>query len=84
MSDKKSFDAIDRKTRQSRKKREAALILPITGIVLLTTPILDAFIVNHETSELIDTLLFIFGIWAGLIIAAFCMARVLVSETREK
>jgi Na+-driven multidrug efflux pump len=84
MSDDTSFDAVDKKTRRSRKVREIALMLPAIGVVLLLTPILKAFTTDDETSSLTDSLLFIFGVWAILIVAAFFLSRVLLPKVREK
>lgn len=86
MSAQKTFDVIDKDTkrRQKRKKQEIALILPSIGTVLLLTPILLTFTTGDKTSQLSSTLLFIFGVWAILITAAFILSRVLVQEMREK
>ena len=84
MSEDTSFDAVDKKTRRSRKVREIALILPAIGVVLLLTPMLKAFTTGDEASSLTSSLLFIFGVWAVLIIAAFFLSRVLLPEIREK
>ncbi len=84
MSEETSFDNIDKGNRRSRKKREIALILPIIGTFLLLTPILKVFIRDDESSLLIPTLLFIFGVWALLIAAAYILSRALAPEIREK
>lgn len=83
MSEQQSFDAANKKTRRSRKKREVALILPVIGIILLLTPILKSFTISNEASPLTSTLLFIFGVWAVLIAAAFILSRALVPEIRK-
>jgi hypothetical protein len=84
MTEKQSFDAMNKKSQGSRKKREIALILPIIGIVLLLTPVLKSFAVGNEASSLTSVMLIIFGVWAGLIAAAFLLSRALISEIRNK
>lgn len=84
MTKKQSFDDADKKSRRSRKKREVALILPVTGVILLLTPIIKSFTGGSETSPLISAMLFIFGVWALLIAAAFILSRSLISEIRDK
>ncbi len=84
MSEDTSFDNVDKRNRRNRKKREIALILPIIGTFLLLTPILKAFITDDGSTSLITTLLFIFGVWALLIAAAYFLSRALAPEIREK
>jgi hypothetical protein len=84
MTEKQSFDTINKKSRGSRKKRDIALILPIIGIILLLTPVLKSFAVGNEASSLTSVMLIIFGVWAGLIAAAFLLSRALISEIRNK
>ncbi len=84
MSEKQSFDDADKKARRNRKKRELALILPVIGVILLLTPIIKSFTGASETSPLISAMLFIFGVWALLIAAAFILSRSLISEIRDK
>ena len=84
MSEKQSFDEVNQTNRRSRKKREIALILPFIGVILLLTPIVKPFISSTETSPLISAMLFIFGVWAILIAAAFILSRTLISEIRDK
>ncbi|MEK6204310.1 MAG: hypothetical protein N2B02_01565 [Amylibacter sp.] len=84
MTEKQSFDEMNKKSQGSRKKREIALILPIIGIVLLLTPVLKSFAVGNEASGLTSVMLIIFGVWAGLIAAAFLLSRALISEIRDK
>lgn len=84
MSNEESFDIAHKKIRRSRKTREIALVLPVIGVALLLTPVLKAFTANDEASHLTSSMLFIFGVWAGLIVAAFILSRALVPEMREK
>ncbi|KAB7614701.1 hypothetical protein F9L33_08720 [Amylibacter sp. SFDW26] len=84
MSEDTSFDNVDKRNRSNRKKREIALILPIIGTFLLLTPIVKVFTKDDGNSSLITTLLFIFGVWALLIAAAYFLSRALAPEIREK
>ena len=84
MTEKQSFDIVNKKSRLSRKKREIALILPVIGIILLLTPLLRFFTTGSEVSPLISAVLFIFSVWAVLIAAAFFLSRALISEIRNK
>jgi Na+-driven multidrug efflux pump len=84
MTEKETFDETNKKARRSRKIREAALLLPIIGIILLLTPVLKIFTTNNEVSPLINSMLFIFGVWAVLISAAFILSRLLIPEIRDK
>lgn len=84
MDNDTSFDAVDKKTRRSRKKREAALILPTIGIILLLTPVLKAFTLGETSSPLTSTMIFIFTVWALLIVAAFILSQILIHEVRDE
>jgi len=83
MTEDNSFDTVDKNNRLKRKKREIALILPMIGTFLLLTPIVNVFMSDTDPSPLITKLLFIFGVWACLIIAAYILSRALASETRD-
>ena len=58
-----------------RRFRDLATLLPILGILLLATPIVSIFTQSGRIFGLPSPIFYIFGIWAGLIILAFALAR---------
>ena len=79
MSDpQKTFQDRDAKIRKTRKRWELALLLPVTGALLFMTPLVDVF--TGEDSSLQRKFLYVFGAWAGLIIAAYVLSRALRDE----
>ena len=63
--------------RRTRKIRDRALILPLVGLALLTPPIVFIFESGAKLYGLPVTLIYLFGIWAVLILAAWRQARAL-------
>lgn len=83
MSDKqKSFQDRDARIRKTRKRWELALILPSIGALLFLTPLVDVF--TGETSSLQRKFLYVFGVWAALIIAAYILSRSLRDEMDDQ
>jgi hypothetical protein len=58
-----------------RRFRDLATLLPILGVLLLATPIVSIFTQSGQIFGLPSPIFYIFGIWAGLIILAFALAR---------
>lgn len=83
MTEIETQDIQEKKSRQKRKKVEVALILPIIGVIMLLTPLLKVFTQTNGDTPLTNTVMYIFGIWAALIIAAFILARMLINEIRD-
>lgn len=80
MTDKSSFEIADTATRNSRKKREAALMLPALGFCLLLSPLVGAFLPKDGLWGISTGILYIFGVWAGLIILALLLSLTLGRE----
>ena len=67
--------------RRARKIRDRALILPLIGLALLMPPIALIFQSEAKLFGLPVTLIYVFGVWAGLILAARLQARALRDTT---
>ena len=78
----KSFQDRDARVRKTRKRWELALILPIVGTLLFLTPLVDVF--TGEASTLERKFLYVFGVWAGLILAAYFLSRALRDEMGDQ
>jgi hypothetical protein len=78
MNNKKSFQDREAKIRKTRKRWELALILPVIGALLFVTPLVDVF--TGEAASLQRKFLYVFGAWAGLIIAAYILSKALRDE----
>lgn len=62
-----------------RRRRDAARLLPFVGIFLVLLPILWAPVAGFERSTATDGI-FLFAVWAGMIAAAFAIARSLAGS----
>ena len=58
-----------------RKTRDWALILPVVGLVLFMPPIASIFPVEGSLGGVPAPVVYIFSVWAGLIVGAFLLAR---------
>ena len=55
--------------------RDAATILPFAAAALLAPPLVWIFATPAAPGEVPSIILYIFGIWAGIILATFLLAR---------
>jgi hypothetical protein len=62
------------------RTRDAALILPILGAFLLISPAASVFNSTATVLGLPIVVLYVFGVWLGLILAAIGLARRLSAE----
>jgi hypothetical protein len=69
--------------RTGRRFRDYAALLPITGIFLLATPMIATFTQFDRVFGLPSPFVYVFGIWAGLIISAFFLARRAVLDEKQ-
>lgn len=60
-----------------RRRQDAALVLPIFGIVMLITPVFTIFTKDISVFGLPLPFLYVFGIWFILILLSRRMARIL-------
>lgn len=54
-----------------RKARDAAVVLPLIGFLMLTPPIADIFAVDSRVLGVPTIVVYVFSIWAGLIVIAW-------------
>lgn len=62
------------------RTRDAALILPILGAFLLISPAAAVFDSTTTVLGLPLVVLYVFGVWLGLIVAAVALARRLSAD----
>lgn len=67
--------------RRARKIRDRALILPLVGLTLLMPPVALIFESEAKLFGLPVTLIYLFVVWAALILAARLQARALRDAT---
>ena len=58
-----------------RKTRDWALILPLLGLMFLAPPLASMIPADGKIAGLPATVVYIFAVWAGLIIGAFVLAQ---------
>jgi len=73
--DSTPFTRQDRNTQRSRKTRDAAVVLPILGVVLLCTPLVSAFAFESQVDKIPDAVLYVFGVWFILIGCTAILSR---------
>ncbi len=75
----KPADLTDRSYRAARR-RTLAIVLPLIGIVLYTTPILRIFTQDVTVFGLPLIFIFVYGAWLSLILLGRSLAKRLQSE----
>mgnify|MGYP000020278090 CR=1 FL=1 len=60
-----------------RKSREAAILLPLLGLLLITPPFVEIFAADVTLFGVPLLAAYLFAIWAGMIICAFLLSRTL-------
>ncbi len=66
-----------------RKARDRSLILPVAGVILFLPPFAQAFDIDAQIGGVPVPLLYIFGVWAVLILGAARIARRLANGEAE-
>ena len=72
-------DRIDREA-QSKKLKDKAALIPIIGMLFLIPPIAGIFQIDAKIFGIPFTLLYLFIIWAGLIIGTSILSKSLVNR----
>lgn len=78
-----SSEERDVRRRQLRKKSELSLGIPVIGLCLLVSPLLNSFTTDGDHTPYADIMIYVFGVWGALILAAFIMARALSNDVEE-
>jgi hypothetical protein len=66
-----------------RKRRDIALILPLLGVFLLASPVLNIFAGSGSLYGIPASLLYVFGVWFALIACTAFLARRLRDDDRD-
>ena len=67
----------ERRARSARKRRDAAAVLTIVGVILFASPLVSAVGSGTGDSAVPLAVQYVFNLWAALILAAFLLARAL-------
>jgi len=81
MSGQKPSLYLERRTYRQRRRMDAARLLPLLGVVLFLMPLLWATGGGAATAR---GGMYIFAIWAGLIVVAAWLSRWLVGRQADK
>jgi uncharacterized protein (DUF58 family) len=73
-SESRAPNAPDRSLRH-RRLRDRAMILPLIGVFLLLPPVAQIFEIHASIAGLPLVLVYIFAVWAGLIVGTAVLAR---------
>ena len=57
------------------KARDRALVMPLIGLILLTPPVAGIFDIDARIGGVPATLVYIFAVWALLVVAGAAAAR---------
>lgn len=69
--------------RRARKIRDRSLVLLVIGLVLLMPPVAPLFHIDSKLFGLPATLIYLFALWAALILGARLLARPLQQTTEQ-
>ena len=58
-----------------RRRRDAAAVLPLAGVVLFASPLIDAFAEAGLIGGIPVSVIYVFGVWFGLIALTARLAR---------
>jgi hypothetical protein len=74
----------DRRVQRARKRRDAAALITLAGVLFFATPLISALTLGPDTAAIPSAVLYIFGVWGVLIVLGGLSARALDSkETTE-
>ena len=63
------------RVRTGRKTRDRAFMLPLVGVVLLLPPFADIFQIDFRVAGIPFTAVYLFVVWAALIVGAMIISR---------
>lgn len=66
---------MDGKEPQRQSLRDAATLLPIVAAILLGPPLIRIFAAPAEPAGIPLIILYIFGVWAAIVVGAYLLAR---------
>jgi len=69
--------------RRQRKRTELSFGIPVLAICLLVSPLLNGFTQQDGTTNFSGVIVYIFGIWGALILAAYVMSRLLNTDATQ-
>lgn len=84
MNDRARFERTDKSARRLRKLRDIAFIIPLIGLVLLASPVMNALAGIWIPDNTGGAIGYVFVIWAGLIGAAFLLSRYLSDDRTRR
>lgn len=80
MTDETRLKEFESQVHRRRKNRDMALVLPISGVFLLATPVVSAFTGGAGGREFLQPVTYLFGVWFLLIVLAAFLARRLAND----
>ncbi len=66
----------------SPRLRDAAVVLPILGLLLLMPPMITLFVDRYDVSGVPLIVAYLFGVWIALIVCAALLARAIARSNR--
>jgi len=73
----------DSDRRSLRKRTELSLGIPLIAICLLVSPLVNGFTSSGGQTSFTSIIVYIFGVWAALILAALLMSRILNDDVKD-